>query len=226
MTNPGHSHGAPPVMEPPPAVPAWRLLATLGFAGAIAGALIVSVYGATLPRIEAHRAELVESAIREVLKAPARWDTLYLIEGALTKEVAAGADLRRVERAFLGFDDAGALVGAAVTAGEPGFSDIITLIFGIDPTTGTLLGMKILGHKETPGLGDKIERPAFMGQFGGVETPLRGVKGAPAAPNEVQTITGATISSRTVVNTINRATEKWQPLLQAYLQTSLARGAP
>lgn len=213
-----HTHGAPPSMEAPPAVPAWRLLATLGLAGALAGGLIVTVYGATLPRIEAHRAALVESAVREVLKAPVRWDTLYLIEGALTKEVAAGTDLRRVERAFLGFNDTGGLVGAAVTAGEPGFSDVITVIFGLDPTTGALLGMKVLGHKETPGLGDKIEKAPFTGEFDGRQTPLRGVKTKAALPDEVQTITGATISSRAVVKIINDATARWQPLLQAYLQ--------
>lgn len=213
-----HTHGAPPPMEAPPAVPAWRLLATLGLAGAIAGGLIVTVYAATLPRIEAHRAALVEDAVREVLKGPARWDTLYLIDGRLTREVAPGADLRRVERAYLGFDDAGLLIGAAVSAAKPGFSDVITLLFGLDPSTGSVLGMKVLGHKETPGLGDKIEKASFTGEFDGVETPLAAVKGEPTRGNEVQTVTGATISSRTVVTAINEATEKWRPLLQAYLQ--------
>ncbi len=217
MTTP-HSHGAPATLDAEPAVPSWRLLATLGLAGALAGGMIVTVYGMTRPRIEAHRAALVESAIREVLKAPARWDTLYLVDGALTREVAAGTDARRLERAYFGFDDAGAFVGAAVTAGEPGFSDVISLIYGLEPTTGALLGMKVLGHKETPGLGDKIEQPAFTGQFDGLLTPLAGVKGSTGMPNDVQTITGATISSRTVIKIINNATERWQPLLQAYLR--------
>ena len=216
-----HAHGAPPAMAPPPGVPSWRLLVTLGLAGAISGGLIAMVYGATLPRIDAYRGARAESVVREVLKAPARLDTLYLIDGALTKEVAAGADLRRVERTFLGFDDSGKLVGAAVTAGEPGFADVITLIFGLDPTTGALIGMKILGHKETPGLGDKIEKPPFTEQFNGAETPLRSVKRNPELPGDVQTVTGATISSRTVVRTINNATAKWRPLLQAYLQAYL-----
>jgi Na+-translocating ferredoxin:NAD+ oxidoreductase subunit G len=214
----GHSHGAPPSMEAPPAVPAWRLLATLAFAGALAGGLIVTVYGATLPRIEAHRAELVVTAIREVLKSPARWDTLYLADGVLTKSPADGTDRSRLERVFLGFDDRDTVIGAAVTAGEPGFSDVITLIFGIEPTSGKLLGMKVLGHKETPGLGDKIEKAPFTARFDGPMTPLHGVKTAPSAPNELQTITGATISSRAVVNIINNATSRWQPLLQAYVQ--------
>ena len=80
------------------------------------------------------------------------------------------------------------------------------------------LGMKVLGHKETPGLGDKIEQPPFTDQFLDARTPLRSVKATPAQPGEIQTVTGATISSRTVVTIINNATTRWQPLLQAYLQ--------
>ncbi|MDZ4257397.1 MAG: FMN-binding protein [Gemmatimonadales bacterium] len=208
----------PPPPTAPAAVPAWRLLATLGFAGALAGGLIVTVFRATLPRIEAHRAEVMEAAVREVLHQPARWDTLYLVDGALTSAPAPDVDRRRLERTFLGYTDQGALVGAAVTAGEPGFSDVITVMFGIEPATGRLLGMTILGHKETPGLGDKIEQPPFTPQFDGAEVPLRGVKAAPKPPHEVQTITGATISSRTVVTIVNHAAARWQPLVQAYLQ--------
>jgi electron transport complex protein RnfG len=217
----GHAHGAAP-QPAAPAVRSWRLLATLGGAGAIAGGLIVTAYTATLPRIEAHRAALVEAAVREVLGAPVRWDTLYLRDGRLTREAPPSRPGGAVERAFLGFDAAGTVVGAAVTAGEPGFSDMVSVIFGLDPATGTLLGMTVLAHKETPGLGDKIERPAFLEQFRGVATPLAGVKGTPSAPGEVQTVTGATISSRAVLRIINNATDRWRPLLQDYL----AGGAP
>ena len=217
MTTP-HVHGTPAPAVEGPEVKSWKLLATLGVGGAIAGGLIVVAYNATLPRIEAHRAMLVQSAVREVLKEPARWDTLYLVEGKLTKTTPTGPGAKGVERVFLGFDDAGKTVGAAVTAGEPGFADVIDLIFGIEPETGTLLGMKVLGEKETPGLGDKIEKPAFTGQFAGALTPLKGVKAKGTDKSEVQTITGATISSRTVIRIINNATARWQPLLQAYLR--------
>ncbi len=217
MTTP-HVHGAPAAAAPEPGVPSWRLIATLGIAGAIAGGLIVVAYRATLPRIEAYQAAQVESAIREVLKSPARWDTRYLVESKLTKQAPTGPGAKSVERVFLGFDDGGKAVGAAITAGEPGFADIISLIFGLEPGTGTLLGMKVLGHKETPGLGDKIEQPPFTGQFAGAVTPLKGVKTKGADKSEVQTVTGATISSRTIIRIINNATARWQPLLQAYLQ--------
>ncbi len=199
-------------------VASWRLLATLAVAGAVAGGLIVLAYSATLPRIDAHKAALVEQAVHEVLPACVRWDTLYAAAGALTKQLPAGADAKTAERVFLGFDANGSTVGAAITAGEPGFSDIVSVIFGLDPVSGTLTGMKVLGHKETPGLGDKIERDTFRSQFTGALTPLVAVKGKTSSKNEVQAITGATISSRAVLRTINNAVARWRPLLQAYLQ--------
>lgn len=217
-----HAHGAPAssaaATPPPPAAdpgaPSWRLLATLAFAGALSGGLIVTVYQATLPRIEAYRAAQVEGAIREVLKSPARWDTLYLVDGALTRTPAG--DPKRLERVYLGYDAAGNPVGAAINAGAPGFADVVSVLFGLDPATGTVTGMKVLGHKETPGLGDKIEKPPFPGRFEGAVTPLTGVKASTGADGEILMITGATISSRTVVKIINDATARWRPLLEAY----------
>ena len=227
MTTPS-MHGAPGAAAPAPTTPAataphtgtpsWRLLTVLGAGGALAGGLIVTAYLATVQRITAHKAALVVGAVREVLKAPARWDTLYLVGGKLTKQAPTGPGAQSVERVFLGYDAADKTLGAAITAGEPGFADVVSLIFGLDPGTGALLGVKVLGHKETPGLGDKIERPTFLQQFVGALTPLKGVKTKGADKSEVQTITGATITSRTVIRIVNNATARWQPLLQAYRQ--------
>lgn len=91
-------------------------------------------------------------------------------------------------------------------------------MIGFEPSNGKLIGFKVIEEKETPGLGDKIERDsAFGSQFPGRATPLKGVKVRNASdPNQVQTITGATISSRAVIRIINHAVEKWQPLLVAY----------
>ncbi|HMA21319.1 MAG TPA: FMN-binding protein, partial [Gemmatimonadaceae bacterium] len=63
-----------------------------------------------------------------------------------------------------------------------------------------------------------IERDtSFGGQFPGRVAPLKGVKTRdPSDPSQVQTITGATISSRAVIRIINHAVEKWQPLLATY----------
>jgi electron transport complex protein RnfG len=218
MTAVPHQHGAPAAMAPGKQTPAWRLLATLAVAGAAAGLLVVIVYRLTLPAIQKYAGERVESAVREVLKSPARWDTLYLVNGALAAAPAAGTDGRESTRAFVGYNESGTRLGVAVTAQGPGFQETMLLMVGFDPASGALTGIKVLDEKETPGLGDKIERDtSFLGQFVGRSAPVAGVKGRVAAgTNQVQTITGATISSRAVIRIVNAAVARWQPLVQAY----------
>lgn len=202
-------------------VSSWRLLLTLGTAGALAGLLIVFVYEATQPRIQAYKAMMLRLAVAEVLSSPARWDTLYVTDGALTLQPPAGTDVAGLEMVFLGYDEDDTPVGYAITGGEPGFQDIIDLIFGYDALSATVLGMKVLANKETPGLGDKIVKDsAFVREFRGVEAPLVGVKigRATGAANEVDMITGATISSRTIIKIINNQLERLGPMLEAYLQ--------
>ncbi|MBK8646030.1 MAG: FMN-binding protein [Gemmatimonadetes bacterium] len=212
-----HSHGAAPTTELPDAgTPSWRLLATLGGSGALAGLLLVLAWQWTTPSITAHRAQVEQAAVAEVLKAPARMDTLYVVDGKLTRTPVG--DPAKLERLVEGFDAQGKRSGVAGRAGEPGFADVVSVMIGFDPADGSLLGMKILGQKETPGLGDKIEKDsAFVGQFTGAKAPLTGVK-ARSGDNKSQvvTITGATISSRTVIRIINNAVARWQPMLAAY----------
>jgi electron transport complex protein RnfG len=211
------SQGPPEQTE----VPSWHLLVTLGTAGALAGLLIVFVYQATQPRIQAYKAMVLRQAISEVLGAPARWDTLYVIDDALALQPPEGVDAAGLDRVFLGYAEDAAPVGYAITGAEAGFQDIIDLIFGYDAGTRTVLGMKVLANKETPGLGDKIEKDsAFVAEFAGPEVPLVGVKRARAtgAANEIDMITGATISSRTIIDIINHRLELLGPMLEAYLE--------
>lgn len=196
----------------------WKLLATLGLAGALAGLLIVIVYNLTLPSIKAYKSQQIKAAIEEVLHAPQRTDTLFFYKGALSEKQIAGADPERVERIYKGYGADGTVIGYAIPASEAGFADQIVLLFGYEPREKKLLGLKILDSRETPGLGDKILAPGFYGQFAGRLAPLLGVKGkAPAGDKRsVEMITGATISSRAVIREINHAVERWQPLLDKY----------
>jgi electron transport complex protein RnfG len=195
-------------------------LATLGIAGAAAGLLVVLVQGWAEPRIESHRAAVLQAAIMNVLGEPARYDTLYVTEAGLTRRPAAGTDLGTADRVYLGYDAAGRPVGYAITAAEPGFQDVIRLIFGYEPGSGEVLGMQVLENKETPGLGDKIEKDAsFVAEFDGAKAPLAGVKAGAGVgePGEVDMITGATISSRAVIGIINHRLERLDPILRTYV---------
>lgn len=210
----------------PPAqvvTPSWKLLATLGVAGAASGFLIIAVFTMSAPRIEAYKSHEIRSAIDEVLEAPARSDTLYLVNGALTAvppAQAAGAE-SKVERVFAGYDKDGKKIGYALQATGPGFSDPITLLIGYDRAKHALTGMKILDSKETPGIADGILKPAFTGQFRGANVPINGVKASPtpAPAGSVVLITGATISSRAVLKAINNTLARWDPIL-AQFETS------
>ncbi len=198
-----------------PEVQSGKLLATLGTAGALAGLLIVLVFQGTEPTIRAYKAEMLRQAIQEVLNAPDRYDTLYVTDVGLAVQPPAGVDLRKVEQVYLGFrgDEP---IGFAIAAGEPGFQDVIRLIFGYDPASGTVLGMKVLESKETPGLGDKIEKDStFVRQFMGATPPLTGVKRGQAGEDrsKIDMITGATNSSRTVIKIIDNALLRLGPFL-------------
>jgi electron transport complex protein RnfG len=200
-----------------PEVPAWRLLTTLACAGMLAGLLLVFVHKATQPAILAHKAAVLRAGIHEVLADPERFETLYVTEAGLSAEPPPGASEKDAERVYLGIRPDGSRAGFAVETSKAGFQDQIVVLFGYDPGTGTVLGIKVLGHKETPGLGDKIERDGFTGQFTAAATPLEGVKaGKGGGEGQIEMITGATISSRTVIGAINKALERLGPRLAAY----------
>jgi electron transport complex protein RnfG len=210
------SRPAAPV-EAPVQTSALRMVLSLGGAGAIAGLLIVVVFDATFATIEAHKAEVVRRAVAEVLKGPARYETYYVGEQGVVRELPAGPPGQGAEKIYVGFDVEGRAMGVAIEAAEAGFQDVIALLYGFDPRTGRLLGMKVLESKETPGLGDKIEKDhAFVAQFDGLQPPLAAVKRASGAPGEVDAISGATISSRAVVRIINRSLKRLRSPIEAH----------
>ncbi|MEA3500668.1 MAG: FMN-binding protein [Candidatus Marinimicrobia bacterium] len=105
------------------------------------------------------------------------------------------------------------IVGIAFKVEGSGYQDIISMIVGVTPDFSKITALKILSQKETPGLGTKIvEDPSnknpswFTEQFKDVkvEPEIIYVKNAkPSKDNEIQAITGATISSKSVVNILN-----------------------
>ncbi|MEW6320338.1 MAG: FMN-binding protein [Acidobacteriota bacterium] len=213
------THGTPSAPPARPSASSQRLIATLGGFGALAGLLIVSVFVATSPRIRANKAAALAAAVQEVLAAPDRYDTLYVTGTTLSPTLPAGADADTAEAVYLGWRG-GAPAGYAILAAGPGFQDTIRLLFGYDPASSQLLGMRVLDSKETPGLGDKIFKDAgFVEQFARVRAPLVPVRDGQGdgLPNELVMITGATISSRAVVQAINTTLERIGPIIAAHV---------
>jgi electron transport complex protein RnfG len=116
-----------------------------------------------------------------------------------------------------GYGEQGDFVGYAMPAAGPGFQDTIAILYGYQPGEKIVVGMEVLESRETPGLGDKIYKDAvFVGGFSAlsVEPEIFAVKkGTKSRPNEIDTITGATISSKAVVRIINEAHAQWSAQL-------------
>ena len=201
----------------PKEISTFRLVATLAVAGTLAGLLIVLVNLHTKPIIDKYKAEQLQLAVYEVLPGVENYDTYYLVNDELSASLPSGAKESEFKRVYVGRDANGEVSGVAISRGESGFQDVIMVIFGHDPFTGKLSGMKILDSKETPGLGDKIFKDMdFVNQFfAGPETPMVGVKigAGKGQPNEIDMITGATISSKAVIQIINNALAEWKPIL-------------
>jgi Na+-translocating ferredoxin:NAD+ oxidoreductase subunit G len=192
-----------------------RLIATLGIAGFLSGLLLVGAYLYTLPMIEANKAAALERAIYKVLPGCTGFETLVLNNGKLevVKELKAAAGGKPPKAIYAGHDD---------PSDEPGFQDVIAGIMGYQPETKTIVGFEVLDSKETPGLGDKIIKDqAFTVQFESlsVEPEIVSVKkGEKKNPNEVEAITGATISSKTVVKLLNKGIGEWRGAIEEYLK--------
>jgi len=201
-----------------PEVSSFRLLMTLGVAGALAGALLVFVYLWSEPLIQAENARVLREAITEVLKGPDHYESVFLLDGELTTQVPEGVDTLDLDKVFLGYDEAGNPVGFAMESRGFGFQDIISVIFGYDAEAGQVLGMKVLDHSETPGLGNKIENMPFVGEFDGVDVPIEAVKPDrnTGDSHQVDMITGVTISSKAVIRIINERIVEMGDLLTSY----------
>jgi electron transport complex protein RnfG len=149
----------------------------------------------------------------------------------------ASAEDPMTETVHAGYDARGELVGVAVPGQGMGYQDIISVLFGYAPRAGTIIGLQVLASKETPGLGDKIEKdPAFLTNFIALDVglasdgrslahPVVAVKnGEKNAPWQLDGITGATISSQAIARILNASGERWLPAIQMQYESMTAGG--
>lgn len=167
-----------------------KMLVVLSIIGVISGALLSQISGWAEPKIEMHRKAATEEAIFMVQPNAKDYEKVESVDFELYKV----------------FDEARALIGYALPYEGNGFQGKIRLMVGVKDDLNQLVGLEILEQVETPGLGTKVTEDPFTNQFNNLSTEpqVDWVKGsAPSKPNEIQAITGATISSKSVVQIIN-----------------------
>jgi len=191
-----------------------RLIFTLALAGLLSGVAIVGIYDATLPLITANRAKALRTAVFKVLPGIDTFQEIGYQDGKLFVQENHDPDVKFI---YVGFDQESRLIGYAIAGEGPGFQDTIKLLYGYRPDQGRITGMEVLESRETPGLGDKIYKDLdFVASFRELRPDPSIVvvkKGKKSAPNEIDAITGATISSVAVANIINKTNARWLPRL-------------
>lgn len=206
-----------------------KMVAVMGAIGLIASILLVSTYRVTLPYVEANRAAYLEQAIFEVL--PGADSKMTFTRKDNDELVLLEDEKAKVEKFYAGYDKAGQLVGVAIEAQGQGFQDVLRLLYGYVPECECIVGMKVLESKETPGLGDKIEKDEdFRSNFDSLDVELESDRtrlrneilmvkeGTPRSPWEITAITGATVSSKAVTNILNTSAKEVIPLIDKNLE--------
>ena len=187
-----------------------RLVLTLGIAGLLSGIAIIGIYESTLPTITANKARELREAVFKVLPGVTQMQALVYRDDELVVVQEPDKDEPVV---YGGYDEQSDFVGYAIPAAGPGFQDTIAILYGFMPDSRRVVGMEVLESRETPGLGDKIYKDMdWVNEFKALDTEPEIVavkKGTKTASNQVDAITGATISSKAIVRIINEAQAQW-----------------
>ncbi|RKD33192.1 RnfABCDGE type electron transport complex subunit G [Thermohalobacter berrensis] len=157
---------------------------------------------ATIGTIEAVEAKASEVARKEVLPEAENFKTL---EEEKLNEILNGNE--KVLEVYAGYKGEN-IVGYAIKTATPGYGGNVEVITGIS-TEGKITGIKVVKHQETPGLGANATSAEFQNQYKDMNTSkeITVVKTQPSNENEIQALTGATITSDAVTNGVNIARE-------------------
>ena len=165
-----------------------RLALTLFIIAAVVGAALAGVNSVTKPIIDNYNAQKTQKAIEAVL--PGGFDEQiqnFDNQGGLVSKVYKGAN------------------GYALEVLPSGFDNTITMMVGVD-NEGKVLGISVVSHTETAGLGAVAAAAtsageAFRGQFVGESGSVSVSKDG----GSIDSITGATITSRAICVGVNAA---------------------
>jgi len=120
---------------------------------------------------------------------------------------------------FAGYSESGQLIGYAIPGAGQGYEAPVRLLYGVQPEQGQILGLLVLETGETPGWGDKdFEDRGFVESFRSLPTEPKLVlvdAGASERPNEIDVMTGATITSEAIVQVVNTMNRRWLARLPA-----------
>lgn len=180
-----------------------------------AGLLLGVVYQITKEPIAAQEEKARQEAFAEVFEAAENFQTVELpaveeIDRVLTEAGISGVTVEEIVSAL---DSSGSLLGYCITVtSHEGYGGDIRLTLGIN-LDGGLNGISILEISETPGLGMKAEsvlKPQFSGKN---VTQFEYTKSGAVTDNQIDAISGATITTKAVTGGVNAGLKVFQTFL-------------
>ena len=174
------------------------LLLITGIAGLLLGGAFEITKAPIAASIEANR----QAAMKEILPTADKF---------IKADVKVNEKVSEVNSGMKGTE----VTGYALKVAPKGYGGPVEIMVGIS-SAGKVTGIKILAHTETPGLGANAPNPEFSGQFKNkpIKEKLEVVKVAPSKDNQIQAITGATITSKAVTLGVNDAVDFYNSSLK------------
>ena len=161
---------------------------------AVATTLLILVQNLTSEPIENQRRRTQENGMMAVLPETSQFNKISLQESGNIHSVYEGVS-------------GGETIGYVVELSPSGYSGPINILVGISTLKNEISGMRVIRHSETPGLGALIVREDFFRRFDNRRlVPLRVVTATPGE-NDIEALSGATISTRAITNAVNEAIE-------------------
>lgn len=181
----------------------------------VLGLILGIVYGITKDPIDKANADTARAAYQEVFKDAVSFEAYEYDKDEANQIVADGGYKDTIDDIQSALDDNGNTLGYVITVtAKDGSQGSITFSVGIS-NDGTVNGYSITDISETPGLGMKAEDEEFYSQFQNKAVDaFTVVKQAPSADNEIEAITGSTITSKAMANGCNAAILYFQNKLQ------------
>lgn len=185
----------------------WMVILLLIVASISAGALGI-MNARTRPLIEKNKALRLKESVLNALHIPYSSKNM---EEAFELQVK----IRLLEDVplYLLYDEKGGLEALAFRVEGSGFWSPISAIIALKSDLETIHGVSVLEQAETPGLGARIAEPGFLDTFVGKKIRPRITlvsRTRAQAENEVDAITGATMSSKALEDIINNEVKKYR----------------
>ncbi|MEG1802493.1 MAG: RnfABCDGE type electron transport complex subunit G [Lachnospiraceae bacterium] len=174
----------------------------------ISGICLGLVYQITKDPIKASEKATQQAAYEAVFTKADSFENYKEFDAKEAQKLLAKNNLKedKIDSVVVAQDAAGEVLGYVVSVtSSAGYGGDISFSVGI-ALDGTINGYKILAISETAGLGMKAAEEKFKSQFDNVNTTEFSVtKSAAASDNEIEAISGATITSKAVTYGVNAA---------------------